>query len=33
MLHYKAIEPKTLELLKKLMLVDEFKELRLVGGT
>ena len=33
MLHYKTVEPKTLELLKKLMQINEFKELRLVGGT
>lgn len=33
MLHYKTVEPKTLELLKKLMQIDEFNELRLVGGT
>lgn len=33
MLYYKTIETKTLELLKKLMQIDEFKDLRLVGGT
>ncbi|OFX40883.1 MAG: hypothetical protein A2X08_17065 [Bacteroidetes bacterium GWA2_32_17] len=33
MLQYHTIETKTLELLKKLMQIDEFKELRLVGGT
>ncbi len=33
MLFYKTVEPKTLELLKKLMQIDKFKELRLVGGT
>jgi len=33
MLHYQTIDPKTLELLKKLMQVEEFNQLRLVGGT
>ena len=33
MLHYPTIESGTLELLRKLMQIDEFKELRLVGGT
>jgi hypothetical protein len=33
MLHYQTIESGTLELLRKLMQTDEFKELRLVGGT
>lgn len=33
MLHYQTIEPQTLELLRKLMQIEEFKGLRLVGGT
>lgn len=33
MLHYPTIEPQLLELLNKLMAIDEFKELRLVRGT
>ncbi len=33
MLHYKTIDSKTLELLKKLQKVPEFSALRLVGGT
>ena len=33
MLQYKTIEPLTLELLNKLMQINLFKELRLVGGT
>ena len=33
MLHYKTINPKTLELLNEIQAVDIFKELRLVGGT
>ena len=33
MLHYQTIESQTLELLNKLMQVEEFKALRLVGGT
>lgn len=33
MLHYKTINTKTLELLKKIQSVDIFKDLRLVGGT
>lgn len=33
MLHYETIDAKTLELLKKIMEVDLFKNLRLVGGT
>ncbi len=33
MLHYSAIDPSTLELLKKLISVKEFSNLRLVGGT
>jgi hypothetical protein len=33
MLRYQTIESGTLELLRKLMQTDEFKELRLVGGT
>ena len=33
MLSFRAIEPHTLELLKHLMQVPEFSELRLVGGT
>lgn len=33
MLQFQTTEPGTLELLKKLMLVEEFKELRLVEGT
>ncbi len=33
MLHYKTIDPKTLELLNKLMQIEEFSKLRLVGGT
>ena len=33
MLYYKTIDAKTLELLKKILAIDIFKELRLVGGT
>jgi predicted nucleotidyltransferase component of viral defense system len=33
MLQYQTTEPGTLELLRKLMQISEFKELRLVGGT
>ncbi len=33
MLYYKTIEPHTLELLNKLMQIEAFKKLRLVGGT
>lgn len=33
MLYYQTVETKTLELLKRLMQINEFKELRLVGGT
>lgn len=33
MLHYKTIEPTTLELLKKLQNIPAFSEMRLVGGT
>ena len=33
MLHYSTIDAKTLELLKQLVLLPEFKQLRLVGGT
>ena len=33
MLHFQTIESRTLELLRKLMQIEEFKELRLVGGT
>ncbi len=33
MLHYQTIETQTLELLNKLMQIEEFKTLRLVGGT
>ncbi len=33
MLYYETIEPKLLELLNKLLKIEEFKELRLVGGT
>jgi len=33
MLQYQTIEPRVLELLKKLLQIDEFRELRLVGGT
>ncbi len=33
MLHYKAIEPRCLELLKKLQCIPKFSEFRLVGGT
>jgi len=33
MLHYKTIEPATLELLKKLMLDERLKQFVLVGGT
>jgi predicted nucleotidyltransferase component of viral defense system len=33
MLYYKTIDSKTLELLKKILEVDIFKDLRLVGGT
>lgn len=33
MLFYKAVYPKTLELLEELQQIDVFKDLRLVGGT
>jgi predicted nucleotidyltransferase component of viral defense system len=33
MLYYETIEPELLELLNKLLDIEEFKELRLVGGT
>ena len=33
MLYYETIEPELLELLNKLLNIEEFKELRLVGGT
>ena len=33
MLHYKTIEPKTLELLKKIQEIEIFNKLFLVGGT
>lgn len=33
MLQYKTIEPASLELLKRLMLVNPFKSFRLAGGT
>jgi hypothetical protein len=33
MLHYKATDSTTLELLRELLEVDEFSSLRLVGGT
>jgi predicted nucleotidyltransferase component of viral defense system len=33
MLYYETIEPELLELLTKLLKIEEFKELRLVGGT
>ena len=33
MLHYKTIEPATLELLKALLAIPEFEYLRLAGGT
>ncbi|TFF39113.1 nucleotidyl transferase AbiEii/AbiGii toxin family protein [Mucilaginibacter psychrotolerans] len=33
MLHKKTVEPATLALLKELMVLDELKEFRLVGGT
>nr|WP_129732212.1 nucleotidyl transferase AbiEii/AbiGii toxin family protein [Parabacteroides goldsteinii] len=33
MLHYKTIDPATLELLKNLQAIPEFEQLRLVGGT
>jgi len=33
MLHYETIEPTTLELLKKIQQLPEFKNTRLVGGT
>ena len=33
MLHYKTIDTKTLELLKKLQNIPMFTDLRLVGGT
>ena len=33
MLHYKTIDSKTLELLKKLLCIPAFSNLRLVGGT
>jgi len=33
MLHYKTIEPATLGILKKIQKIDEFSNLRLVGGT
>ena len=33
MLHYQTVDTPTLELLRSLLSVDIFKELRLVGGT
>jgi hypothetical protein len=33
MLHFRTVEPKTLELLKEIQKIPEFKDLRLVGGT
>ena len=33
MLHYNTIDSKTLELLKKLLSIPAFSNLRLVGGT
>jgi len=33
MLHYKTIEPATLGILKKIQQIEEFSNLRLVGGT
>ncbi len=33
MLHYSTIDPATLELLKQIQSMEEFSELRLVGGT
>ncbi len=33
MLHYQTVDSATLELLKKLLSIDIFKDLRLVGGT
>ena len=33
MLHYETIEPRTLELLKRIQSLKEFKDARLVGGT
>lgn len=33
MLHYKTIDPATLELLKSLLAIPEFENLRLAGGT
>ena len=33
MLHYKTIDPATLELLKNLLAIPEFESLRLAGGT
>ena len=33
MLHYEAIDPSALEILKNLIHIPEFSELRLVGGT
>ncbi|RLD26058.1 MAG: hypothetical protein DRI54_03600 [Bacteroidetes bacterium] len=33
MLYFKTVDAKTLELLKKILAIDIFKELRLVGGT
>lgn len=33
MLHFKTVEPKTLELLKEIQKIPEFNDLRLVGGT
>ncbi len=33
MLHYQSVDPKILELINKLMQIDAFNQLRLVGGT
>ena len=33
MLHFKTIEPKTLDILKRLQMLPLFKNTRLVGGT
>ncbi|MEN8227594.1 MAG: nucleotidyl transferase AbiEii/AbiGii toxin family protein [Bacteroidota bacterium] len=33
MLYYKAVAPPTLELLKRLLQLEVFREMRLVGGT
>ena len=33
MLHYEAIDPPTLEVLRRLLQIPEFSRLRLVGGT